>query len=168
MSTTKPSGQYTTYDLWKAAQNFTPMVLNGHVYWVNPQRVEALAQRIYSDVPTLNGVGRFTYGVQSIQYNLQGFTGNAGLSELTDATKFGGFRPDFSHLVDQPFIFTFPARNIRGARVYVNYFRDWIDQSMPNYYQYEIRMSQYPPTLPPYTRVLANLAAARRLGNAVS
>ena len=148
--------QFTTHDLYleNLKNTYQTMSLNGHTFWVNPNQCEITYERIHQERPTQNGVGRFSYGVKSVQYVISGFTGNAGLQEITNRqTGMGSFVPDFRNQTDKSYILTFSAQGIKNRKVYVDYFRHWMDNSMPQYQQYEIHLQEFAPKPPPYPQV---------------
>lgn len=130
--------------------------IDGLTFHINPSTYRQSTQRVQQMAPTRAGVVRFSYGVQAITYELEGFTGTAGVNELEAMERF---RPLVGHQ-DRLVTFTFPSRFREIRKVYVNRFDDSITSDMHLYNQYTIELVDLGPQQPSSVVQLANNAQA--------
>lgn len=140
---------YTTADLIDAQEHLPNLSIGPYTFFCNPWDFHVTEQRIQTTVPTRAGVGRFSYGVQARQYQITGYTSNAGIHAIDG---MGAFRPTFGKAhKDRPYFLTFAFFNITRATVYIDQFDYYVEQDMENYIKYQIQASEYPPAEPPFS-----------------
>lgn len=129
---------YLPADIYAAQKHAQPCQIGGHTFWVNPWEFHVLEARIQYTVPTFAGPARFSYGLDSTKYTIQGFLGNAGLPELRGMKTF---RPLAAN-TDTPYRIRYPFLDINDL-IYIDSFERFQDQSMVNYIKYTISAQSY-------------------------
>jgi hypothetical protein len=124
------------------------VTIAGFTFHINPDTFERSTKRVQVERPTRDGYVLFRYHVAATYYTMDGMTGIAGVDEIDSMESF--FVPRIGVLEGSPLIFTFPARfGGKQIPVYVNQFKDSINNATPLYNYYSIELVEAPQQFSP-------------------
>lgn len=116
----------------------------GIYFYISPQSYQETKERLYNDVPTLDGYVRFDFGTKPAMYTLTGTTGNAGFESFRQA-KLENYFPNQPDSRKPPQVVSFEWPDIfKGKKmVIINSYQRTVGPNDKFYTYYTLSLEEY-------------------------